>query len=67
MCFRYYGGNMRNRKIRGIFPKTYVALKECHVDKITTVEEVIPKEPAIIKEITAVSSDHLQIMTRCLC
>lgn len=46
---------MRSRKIRGIFPKNYVALKECHVDKITTVEEVIPKEPAIIKEITAVS------------
>ncbi|XP_028968827.1 dedicator of cytokinesis protein 1 [Galendromus occidentalis] len=50
----YYGANMRSRKVRGIFPKSYVALKECHVDKITTVEEVIPKEPAIIKEITAV-------------
>lgn len=68
----YYGCNLKQKSRFGIFPKNYICLKECVVDKtgydilfnyycfiidicsFSQHEVVIPREPQIIQEITAV-------------
>lgn len=50
----YYGCCTNSKTKKGIFPKAYIAVKESIIDKTGPHEVVIPKEPSIIKEITAV-------------
>lgn len=50
----YYGCCTGSKAKRGIFPKSYIAVKDSIIDKTGSHEVVIPKEPSIIKEITAV-------------
>lgn len=50
----YYGYILPNRHKQGIFPKSYVHLKECVVDDTGPVPVFIFKEPPIVQEITSV-------------
>ncbi|CAN7990561.1 unnamed protein product [Ixodes hexagonus] len=50
----YYGCCTGSKTKKGIFPKSYIAVKDSIIDKTGPHEVVIPKEPSIIKEITAV-------------
>ncbi|CAN8023877.1 unnamed protein product, partial [Ixodes persulcatus] len=50
----YYGCCTSSKTKKGIFPKSYIAVKDSIIDKTGPHEVVIPKEPSIIKEITAV-------------
>ncbi|EEC03304.1 dock-1, putative, partial [Ixodes scapularis] len=50
----YYGCCTSSKAKKGIFPKSYIAVKDSIIDKTGPHEVVIPKEPSIIKEITAV-------------
>ncbi|XP_064466141.1 dedicator of cytokinesis protein 1-like [Ornithodoros turicata] len=50
----YYGCCTNSKSKKGIFPKSYIAVKDSIIDKTGPHEVVIPKEPPIIKEITSV-------------
>ncbi|XP_046548720.1 dedicator of cytokinesis protein 3-like isoform X2 [Haliotis rubra] len=50
----YRGYSFHNRKAKGIFPASFVHLKECKVENEGPYESVIPIEDAIIKEVTFV-------------
>ncbi|XP_048252817.1 dedicator of cytokinesis protein 3-like isoform X2 [Haliotis rufescens] len=50
----YRGYSFHNRKAKGIFPASFVHLKECNVENEGPYESVIPIEDAIIKEVTFV-------------
>ncbi|XP_077292342.1 dedicator of cytokinesis protein myoblast city [Arctopsyche grandis] len=53
-CEHWYFGRRLSRKPeeRGIFPKTYVRLRECNVDRAGSVEVVSIVQPQIVQEIT---------------
>lgn len=50
----YYGYCTNNRKVKGIFPKSYVHTKESILDKSGPYEFVFAKEPLIAHEISTV-------------
>ncbi|XP_067684000.1 dedicator of cytokinesis protein 3-like isoform X2 [Haliotis asinina] len=50
----YRGYSFHNRKAKGIFPASFVHLKECKVENEGPYESVIPIEDATIKEVTFV-------------
>ncbi|KAL5021111.1 hypothetical protein ScPMuIL_000266 [Solemya velum] len=50
----YRGYLLKNRQQSGIFPKSYVCVKEAIVKHSGSLETVIPKEPPIASEITSV-------------
>ncbi|GIY32804.1 dedicator of cytokinesis protein 1 [Caerostris extrusa] len=50
----FYGCSTKNKSLWGIFPKTYVSVKESIVDKTGPHEAIIPREPPIVQEITSV-------------
>ncbi|KAK9502031.1 hypothetical protein O3M35_012639 [Rhynocoris fuscipes] len=50
----YYGYSMQNKNLHGIFPKNYVHLRECIIDKSGPTEEVVLKQPYVVQEITSV-------------
>lgn len=51
----YRGCTLRNKSVKGIFPATYIHLKECTVENTGTASEsVVPKEDATVKELTLI-------------
>ncbi|KAG8178683.1 hypothetical protein JTE90_011611 [Oedothorax gibbosus] len=50
----YYGCSTKNKSVWGIFPKSYVCVKESIVDKTGIHEAIIPRESPIVQEITSV-------------
>ncbi|XP_054707947.1 dedicator of cytokinesis protein 1-like [Uloborus diversus] len=50
----FYGCSTKNRNSWGIFPKTYVSVKESIIDKTGPQEAIIPRESPIVQEITSV-------------
>ncbi|KAF8795296.1 Dedicator of cytokinesis protein 1 like protein [Argiope bruennichi] len=50
----FYGCCTKNKNVWGIFPKSYVVVKESIVDKTGPHEAIIPREPPIVQEITSV-------------
>ncbi|XP_078368993.1 dedicator of cytokinesis protein 1-like [Oculina patagonica] len=51
----YRGCTLRNKAVKGIFPATYVHLKESSVENAgTSQESVVPKEDATVKELTLI-------------
>lgn len=50
----YYGNTLRNRHAQGIFPKSYIYVKECIVDDTGPVPVSIVKQPPVVQEITTV-------------
>nr|CAD7394074.1 unnamed protein product [Timema cristinae] len=49
-----FGQLARNRSMRGIFPRSYIHIKEAIVDKTGPVEVVSIKQPCVVQEITSV-------------
>ncbi|KFM70972.1 Dedicator of cytokinesis protein 1, partial [Stegodyphus mimosarum] len=49
----FFGCSTRN-KTWGIFPKSYISVKESIIDKTGPHEAIIPREPPIVQEITSV-------------
>nr|CAD7456332.1 unnamed protein product [Timema tahoe] len=49
-----FGHLARNRSMRGIFPRSYIHIKEAVVDKTGPVEVVAIKQPCVVQEITSV-------------
>lgn len=50
----YFGSTIENRHVCGIFPKSYVHVRECVVDDTGPVPVFILKQPPIVQEITTV-------------
>lgn len=50
----YYGFTSHSRKEKGIFPKSYIHIIECTVEKHGNVDIIQVKQPHIVQEITAV-------------
>ncbi|KAJ9589857.1 hypothetical protein L9F63_017012, partial [Diploptera punctata] len=50
----YFGYSTKNRALRGIFPKTFIHIKECQADKIGSGDMGMSKQPHIIQELTSV-------------
>ncbi|XP_065350993.1 dedicator of cytokinesis protein 1 isoform X4 [Cloeon dipterum] len=50
----YFGCTAKNRDSYGIFPKSYVQIRESVVDKSGPVEMIVPNHSPIVLEITAV-------------
>ncbi|XP_066966939.1 dedicator of cytokinesis protein 1 isoform X9 [Macrobrachium rosenbergii] len=50
----YFGYALHNKSLRGVFPKSYIQVKDCIVDKTGLVEVVTPRLPPIVQEVTAV-------------
>ncbi|GFG33105.1 hypothetical protein Cfor_10663, partial [Coptotermes formosanus] len=49
-----FGFSTKNRAVRGIFPKSYVHIKQCVVDRTGPVEVVTLKQPHVVQELTSV-------------
>ncbi|KAK7079345.1 Dedicator of cytokinesis protein 2 [Halocaridina rubra] len=50
----YFGYALLNKALRGIFPKSFIHIKECHVNKTRLVEEVTARSPPVTQEVTSV-------------
>lgn len=50
----YYGYSLSNQKIKGVFPKTYVKIIECTIDREGIIPVFLLKRPIIVHEITIV-------------
>ncbi|GLG95601.1 Uncharacterized protein GBIM_02534 [Gryllus bimaculatus] len=50
----FFGYSTKNKDVRGIFPKTFIHVRECVIDKSGPVEVVQLKQPQIVQEITTV-------------
>ncbi|XP_068248213.1 dedicator of cytokinesis protein 2 isoform X3 [Palaemon carinicauda] len=50
----YFGYALHNKSLRGVFPKSFIQVKDCIVDKTGLVEVVTPRLPPIVQEVTAV-------------
>lgn len=50
----YFGYSLQNQKIKGIFPKTYVKIIECTIDRDGIIDVFLLKRPIIVHEITIV-------------
>ncbi|KAF4529699.1 hypothetical protein B566_EDAN016654, partial [Ephemera danica] len=50
----YFGYSTKNKSLRGVFPKSYIYIKDSVVDKSGPVEIVVPKQSPVVQEITAV-------------
>ncbi|XP_069695131.1 dedicator of cytokinesis protein 1 isoform X3 [Periplaneta americana] len=50
----FFGYSTKNRAVRGIFPKSYIHVKECIVDKTGPMEVVMLKQPHVVQELTSV-------------
>ncbi|XP_063852697.1 dedicator of cytokinesis protein 1-like isoform X3 [Scylla paramamosain] len=50
----FFGYSLQNSATRGVFPKTFIQIRECIVDKTGPVEVVSPRLPPIVQEVTAV-------------
>ncbi|XP_033607516.1 dedicator of cytokinesis protein 1 isoform X3 [Cryptotermes secundus] len=50
----FFGYSTKNRAVRGIFPKSYIHIKECIVDRTGPVEVVTLKQPHVVQELTSV-------------
>ncbi|XP_037077483.1 dedicator of cytokinesis protein 1-like, partial [Pollicipes pollicipes] len=57
----YYGYTLKNRAFRGIFPRGFVRIKKCIVDKSLGTGAVIPRENPLVHEITSVLREWGQI------
>jgi dedicator of cytokinesis protein 1 len=49
-----YGFAVKNRDKRGIFPKSFISIRDSVIDSSGAFETILPKEPPIVLEITAV-------------
>nr|XP_006826015.1 PREDICTED: dedicator of cytokinesis protein 1 [Saccoglossus kowalevskii] len=62
----YRGFNVKSRSVKGIFPKTYVHLKDARVESEGHVHEtVIPKDLPIVSEMTTVLREWGAIWKQC--
>ncbi|CAL4179940.1 unnamed protein product, partial [Meganyctiphanes norvegica] len=50
----YFGFALHNKAVRGVFPKTFIQVRECIVDKTGPSEVVSARLPPIVHEVTAV-------------
>nr|XP_027221315.1 dedicator of cytokinesis protein 5-like [Penaeus vannamei] len=50
----YFGYALHNKALRGVFPKSFIQVRECIVDKTGLVEVVTARLPPIVQEVTAV-------------
>ncbi|XP_045138104.1 dedicator of cytokinesis protein 1-like [Portunus trituberculatus] len=50
----FFGYSLQNSATRGVFPKSFIQIRECIVDKTGPVEVVSPRLPPIVQEVTAV-------------
>ncbi|XP_076042771.1 dedicator of cytokinesis protein 1-like isoform X4 [Oratosquilla oratoria] len=50
----YFGYALHNKALRGVFPKSYIKVRDCIVDKTSAVETVTARLPPIVQEVTAV-------------
>ncbi|GLH11491.1 SFRICE_024883 [Gryllus bimaculatus] len=57
----YRGFSTKNRSVKGIFPCSYVHLKPCKVDNEGLFESVIPLEDPVVREVTLVLREWVQI------
>ncbi|ESO92727.1 hypothetical protein LOTGIDRAFT_232874 [Lottia gigantea] len=57
----YKGFALKNKKLHGIFPKSYVSIKESITEIHGGMEIVTPREPAVAQEISAVLKEWNQI------
>ncbi|XP_014253314.1 dedicator of cytokinesis protein 1 isoform X3 [Cimex lectularius] len=50
----YYGFSTKNKLNKGIFPKSYVKVKEATIDRSGPTEEIVLNQPQIVQEVTSV-------------
>ncbi|XP_069941837.1 dedicator of cytokinesis protein 1 isoform X2 [Cherax quadricarinatus] len=50
----YFGYAHYNKALRGVFPKSFIQIRDCVVDKTGPVEVVTARLPHIVQEVTAV-------------
>ncbi|XP_050707802.1 dedicator of cytokinesis protein 1-like isoform X3 [Eriocheir sinensis] len=50
----FFGYSFQNRALRGIFPKSFIHIRDCVVEKNGLSEEVTPRQPFIVQEVTSV-------------
>lgn len=50
----YFGYATSNRTVQGVFPKSYIHITECVIDRSGPNPIFIPKQPQIVHEITTV-------------
>jgi hypothetical protein len=54
-CGGWYRGCLtQNRSVKGIFPSSYVHLRDCNIDNPGVYETVLSKEDPVVQEVTAV-------------
>ena len=61
---RYYGFKTKNRGRLGIFPKSFVHVKESEIDQSGIYPSASPKEPPIAAEITSTVREWLVLFKR---
>ncbi|KAG8228173.1 hypothetical protein J437_LFUL014408 [Ladona fulva] len=57
----FFGFSTKNRAVRGIFPKSYIHVKESIIDRSGPTEVICPKQSHIVQEITSVVREWGQI------
>ncbi|XP_046384567.1 dedicator of cytokinesis protein 1 isoform X4 [Ischnura elegans] len=57
----FFGYSTKNRALRGIFPKSYIHIKESTVDRSGPTEVIYPNQSHIVQEITSVVREWGQI------
>lgn len=57
----YFGYSVRNRAIKGIYPKSYVQIKDSVIEKTANGEQVTPRQAPIVQEVTSVLREWGQI------
>lgn len=57
----YFGYSLRNRGLKGIYPKNYVRIQESTIEKTAIGELVTSCQPPIVQEITSVVKEWGQI------
>ncbi|XP_062520437.1 dedicator of cytokinesis protein 2-like [Corticium candelabrum] len=63
----YRGCLIRNKSVKGIFPSSYVHLKDCHVENDGACETVVSKEDPIVQEVSSVLREWGSIWKKRYC
>lgn len=57
----FFGYSVRNRALKGIYPRSYVQIRESFIEKTAVGEQVTAQQPPVIQEVTSVLREWGQI------
>ncbi len=57
----FFGYSVRNRALKGIYPRCYVQIRESFIEKTAVGEQVTARQPPVIQEVTSILREWGQI------